>query len=150
MGQAVVLVVLGLAACRETGGSDPRAPATSTVTARRPAASSTVTKEGAQERSDESAGVRARAIALAGFAAGDAPVYPEASRRLQEEGSVDLRIELLQDGSIQSVEVARSSGHRRLDDAALAAARTWRFNPRTGGEAVEVIRHRVVFWLVDE
>jgi len=71
------------------------------------------------------------------------------SRRLQEEGTVELEIDLLDDGTVEALDIARSSGHRRLDEAALAAARTWRFHPRTGGGEVERIRYRVVFQLVD-
>jgi protein TonB len=66
---------------------------------------------------------------------------------LQEEGVVELRLELLQNGTVRALEVARSSGFRRLDEAALSAAKTWRFNPRTGGGDVEVIPYRVVFRL---
>ena len=76
-------------------------------------------------------------------------VYPELSRRLQEEGTVELRFEVLQSGAVQSLTVARSSGYERLDEAALTAARTWHFNPRTGGGTVEVLLHRVVFRLTD-
>jgi protein TonB len=62
---------------------------------------------------------------------------------------VELLIGLLSDGSVRTVEIGRSSGYPRLDEAAMAAARTWRFNPRTGGSEVETIAYRVVFALRD-
>ncbi|MFN0009389.1 MAG: energy transducer TonB [Planctomycetota bacterium] len=139
---AIALAALG--ACR---ASSPAASATTTVTARPPGtAAQGAPGEPSVGSSDSS---RARAIAMARFAAGDQPVYPEMSRRLQEEGIVELKLELLDDGRVQDLGLARSSGHRRLDEAALTAARTWRFNPRTGGGDVEAIRYRVVFKLVD-
>jgi TonB family protein len=138
--RAAAYAVLAMAACR-----GPAAPESSTVTASR---ADTATAATAVEDTPE-ARSRARAIALARFASGDEPVYPEMSRRLQEEGTVELSIGLLGDGSVHDLGIARSSGHRRLDDAALVAARTWRFNPRTGGADIETIRYRVVFQLVD-
>jgi TonB family protein len=42
---------------------------------------------------------------------------------------VTLRIELLADGTVGEVEVARSSGYLVLDTAAQDAARTWTHKP---------------------
>jgi protein TonB len=42
---------------------------------------------------------------------------------------VHLRLTVAADGTIASVEVAESSGRSVLDDAAVAAARTWRLRP---------------------
>ena len=66
------------------------------------------------------------------------PVYPTISRRLGEEGSVLLLIYVMPDGRVGDVKIKRSSGHPRLDEAAVAAARKgWRFKPATqGGAAV--------------
>ena len=83
------------------------------------------------------------------FAGGDLPAYPEASVRQREEGAVDLSFELRENGSVDGLEIERSSGHPRLDSAALAAARTWRFNPTTGGGDAERVRYRLEFRLVD-
>lgn len=58
-----------------------------------------------------------------------APVYPLASRRARESGVVVLRVLVDTDGRPKLVEVARSSGYRRLDDAALQAMRKARFKP---------------------
>ena len=66
-----------------------------------------------------------------------APVYPSLSRRMGEEGRVLLRAYVLPSGHPESVELRQSSGSARLDEAALAAVRKWRFVPaRRGGEAV--------------
>ncbi len=91
-----------------------------------------------------------RTIEIPRFASGSTPDYPDESVRLHEEGAVDLRFELLENGTVRDLEVAQSSGHARLDAAALSAARTWRFNPTTGGSDVEVVRYRLQFRLVDE
>lgn len=60
-----------------------------------------------------------------------APAYPFQSRRLREAGGVVLRVELGESGNVMQARVDRSSGHSRLDEAALAAVRTWRCKPAT-------------------
>ena len=67
-----------------------------------------------------------------------APAYPPLARRNGEQGRVLLRVLVAPDGSAQEVLVNVSSGHPRLDEAALAAVRQWRFVPaRLGRDAVE-------------
>lgn len=67
-----------------------------------------------------------------------APAYPPLSRRMREEGKVMLRVLVTTDGLPGSIEVARSSGSERLDDAARNAVRRWRFVPaRQGERAIE-------------
>lgn len=61
------------------------------------------------------------------------PTYPATSRRLGEEGSVLLRVFVDATGRPQQVMVDRSSGHARLDQAALNAVKRWRFLPATSG-----------------
>ncbi|MCX7673186.1 MAG: energy transducer TonB [Thiobacillaceae bacterium] len=63
-----------------------------------------------------------------------APPYPALSRRLGEEGRVLLRVYVLPDGSAGQVQVRESSGHERLDRAALETVRRWRFVPARQGE----------------
>jgi protein TonB len=58
-----------------------------------------------------------------------APTYPALSRRLEEEGTVVLRVELDETGRVSVAGVHRSSGFARLDEAALGAVRTWRCTP---------------------
>ena len=80
-------------------------------------------------------------------ASGADPVYPEMSKRLQEEGAVELGVEVGNDGRLHEVRVLRSSGSARLDEAAVQAVRGWTFTPRTGEEPSMVYRQRFVFRL---
>lgn len=63
-----------------------------------------------------------------------APAYPPLSRRLKEEGRVMLRVLVDARGEVRTVELANSSGHARLDQAAVTAVRHWRFTPARSGE----------------
>ena len=58
-----------------------------------------------------------------------APVYPLSARKLGETGKVSLRVELDETGRLVSSEVAQSSGYSRLDEAAVAAVKSWRCQP---------------------
>ncbi|HYD81890.1 MAG TPA: energy transducer TonB [Paucimonas sp.] len=55
--------------------------------------------------------------------------YPPLSRRLGEQGKVLLRVLVNEKGRAERVELQRSSGHPRLDDAARAAVMRALFNP---------------------
>ena len=57
------------------------------------------------------------------------PSYPSLSRRLGEEGKLVLRVELDENGYVGTASVVESSSYKRLDEAALAAVKTWRCNP---------------------
>ncbi|MEE8283537.1 MAG: TonB family protein [Alphaproteobacteria bacterium] len=57
------------------------------------------------------------------------PQYPWISRRRGEQGRVVLEVAVAADGRAKEVRVKRSSGSARLDRAALAAVRAWRFKP---------------------
>lgn len=57
------------------------------------------------------------------------PDYPYLSRRAREEGVVVLRVLVSTDGRAKTLEIEDSSGHRRLDDAALKTVKQWRFVP---------------------
>jgi protein TonB len=59
------------------------------------------------------------------------PPYPLAARRLGQQGRVVLRAHVDADGRCEELRLAASSGHRLLDDAALATVRRWRFLPAT-------------------
>ena len=68
------------------------------------------------------------------------PVYPPISRRLGEQGKVVLRVRVSALGQSMQVDIKQSSGHPRLDEAALSAVEKWRFVPaRQGSEAVEAV-----------
>ncbi|MDR1228493.1 MAG: energy transducer TonB [Azoarcus sp.] len=65
------------------------------------------------------------------------PPYPPMSRRLGEQGTVTLRAYVLPDGSAGKVEIRKSSGSARLDEAARTAIMKWRFEPaRMGSKPV--------------
>lgn len=69
-----------------------------------------------------------------------APTYPRLSRRLGEEGTVVLRVELDESGRVASAQVQTASAFVRLDDAALSAVRTWRCTPATSrGKPVRAV-----------
>ena len=57
------------------------------------------------------------------------PVYPPASRRAEEEGAVLLKVLVDVRGTARDVQVSKSSGFPRLDEAASTAVRRWRFSP---------------------
>lgn len=60
-----------------------------------------------------------------------APAYPPVSRRMGEEGTVTFRVLVDERGRPLQVDVMKSSGFPRLDNAALAAIRRWVFVPPT-------------------
>ena len=63
-----------------------------------------------------------------------APRYPPAALRLRESGRVLLSVMVSATGQPERVELARSSGSSRLDQAALETVRRWRFVPARQGE----------------
>lgn len=77
------------------------------------------------------------------------PEYPREARRRGLEGRVSLRILVAEDGNVAQVEVAESSGEESLDNAAVDAARQWKFTPATrdGRAVAEWIRVPVRFSL---
>jgi protein TonB len=72
--------------------------------------------------------------------------YPPAARRAGEEGRVHIRVLVDATGHPRDIEVVRSSGHPRLDEAALATVRATRFRPYT--ENGVALPFRVVMPLV--
>src|SRR5690606_29952095 len=59
------------------------------------------------------------------------PQYPRASQRRGEQGRVVVRVLISPEGRVLEASVQRSSGHERLDNAALKAVRSARFKPYT-------------------
>ncbi len=62
------------------------------------------------------------------------PVYPALSKRLREEGTVLLRVNLDAQGSVLDISIEKSSGFQRLDQAAHEAVKQWRFIPAKRGQ----------------
>ncbi|HHW13948.1 MAG TPA: energy transducer TonB [Firmicutes bacterium] len=79
------------------------------------------------------------------------PHYPEAARREGQEGLVRLRMEIGADGRVKTAEIIASSGFPLLDAAALAAVKTWRYEPaqENGHPVAEERRVAVQFRLED-
>jgi protein TonB len=61
------------------------------------------------------------------------PIYPPASRRAGEQGTVRLKVLVDTNGKASNVAVTQSSGFPRLDEAAMEAVRKWRFVAATDG-----------------
>jgi TonB family protein len=57
------------------------------------------------------------------------PAYPYAARDQHLEGSGLYRLNIKPDGTVDSVTILKSTGHRLLDEAAVDAFRQWRFKP---------------------
>ena len=57
------------------------------------------------------------------------PRYPDLARRAGIEGQTVVKALVDIDGSIMEVQVLKSSGNQMLDQAALTAARKWKFSP---------------------
>jgi protein TonB len=80
------------------------------------------------------AGPKAEAVrtaAVVNAAQCEKPEYPSASRRLEEEGTVHLRFLVGADGKVIQSEVEKSSGYKRLDEAARAGLSRCQFRPAT-------------------
>lgn len=79
------------------------------------------------------------------------PQYPAAARRANQEGVVDLRIEILANGLPGSISIVSSSGYQDLDEAAEAAVRKWRFVPardsQSGSPVVSMTTLSIAFRL---
>jgi len=77
------------------------------------------------------------------------PVYPDGARRQGRQGRAILRVEVRPDGTAGAVSVDRSSGDDRLDTAAVAAVRQWRFRPalRNGAPVASNVRIPIRFRL---
>lgn len=61
------------------------------------------------------------------------PNYPSSLLRKNIGGKVIVSVTVDADGSVSSASIKTSSGHQELDDAAIHAARKWKFKPGTRG-----------------
>lgn len=64
---------------------------------------------------------------VAGAYANNPPKYPAVARAMGYQGTATVELEVMPDGTCGNVTLARSSGYRVLDHAALAAVRGWIF-----------------------
>lgn len=72
-----------------------------------------------------------RTSAVVNSANCEKPDYPSASRRMEEEGTVSLRFLIGPDGKVVQSEVEKTSGFKRLDEAARAGLSKCSFKPAT-------------------
>ncbi len=81
----------------------------------------------------------------------EAPAYPDAVRATGIEGTVEVALTVLRDGSVGWVSVVRAEPRGYFEQAAAEGVRRWRFAPALqGGEPVECrLRTRVRFTLSD-
>jgi len=61
------------------------------------------------------------------------PAYPKRAQKAGLEGRVWLEVAVWWDGSVADVKLKESSGHRLLDETAIAAVHGWRFVPAKDG-----------------
>jgi protein TonB len=66
--------------------------------------------------------------------------YPLASRRAREQGQARVRVLVDAQGRPQQMELLRSTGFTRLDEAALAAVRATRFKPTMENGVAQAVR----------
>lgn len=78
------------------------------------------------------------------------PPYPPLSKRMGEQGKVVIRTLIGADGTAQDASIFKSSGFDRLDQAALATARKWRYVPGKRAGAAEAMWFNVPFTFVLE
>ena len=78
--------------------------------------------------------------------------YPRASQEDGDEGTVTLRFIVQPDGSVSDIQMARSSGHSRLDFAAQRNLRDTKFQPATchGKPFAMQIHQSFTFKLTDD
>ena len=66
------------------------------------------------------------------------PKYPPQAVREHHTGKCVLKVLIGVDGAPKEVTIEKSSGYRELDQSAVAAAKTWMFNPgRRDGQPYE-------------
>lgn len=64
--------------------------------------------------------------------------YPKIALKNGWEGTVELLVEVLQDGSIKSIVILKSSGYDVLDKSSVECVKRWKFRPaRVGTKAVD-------------
>ncbi len=78
------------------------------------------------------------------------PDYPQDARQEGVSGTVGVKVEVLENGRPGEVMVARSSGRRSLDEAAVQAVRQWRFVPAQETGSGQAVRCFTTFSIVFE
>ncbi|QDR82406.1 energy transducer TonB [Sporomusa termitida] len=64
---------------------------------------------------------------------GPPPPYPEEARLRGWEGTVRVRVLVLEKGTVGDMAIVQSSGYRSVDQSAVSGLRRWRFSPAYQG-----------------
>ncbi len=79
------------------------------------------------------------------------PPYPPLSRSKGEQGTVLLKVCVSATGSVDSIDIAKSSGFVRLDRSANDTVERWRFHPaRKGGNPVAMCYQLPIRFSLDQ
>ncbi|MFZ6656471.1 TonB family protein [Undibacterium sp. TJN19] len=70
----------------------------------------------------------------AGYLQNPAPNYPPVAQRRGLEGQVTLKVHVLASGHPDNIQIAKSSSHQILDEAAIKAVTSWVFQPAKRGQ----------------
>jgi TonB family protein len=73
------------------------------------------------------------------------PEYPQWAKKQRFEGSGIAEIHIKPDGSVASVNMLRSTGHKILDQAAMRGSLGWRFRPHSVTIVRVPIQYRMNF-----
>jgi protein TonB len=75
------------------------------------------------------------------------PPYPLTAFKAKQEGRVVLELEVLEDGTVGQVRLAKSSDFDSLDASALATVKKWRYSPaqKSGQIVKQWIRVSILF-----
>jgi len=73
-------------------------------------------------------------IGRAGYLNNPPPEYPPQAVRQNWQGTVELRVRVLANGTVESVAVKKSSGRKILDDEAMRTVKLWLFTPSKQGD----------------
>ena len=69
------------------------------------------------------------------------PIYPEAAKAVGAQGVVFVQVTVGINGNVKDVKILKSFGNSACDEAAIAAAKKWRFKPGTiNGKPSEMTR----------
>lgn len=76
--------------------------------------------------------------------------YPFFARIFGQEGTTELAFEVLADGTVSGVKVAKTSGSDRLDDAAVDCVAKWHYRPAVkDGQLIDTPMTVKVAWNLD-
>jgi protein TonB len=65
------------------------------------------------------------------------PPYPPAALKMRVEGTVTLRVLVLEDGTSGKIVLSKSSGNESLDQSALETVAKWKFTPaKSQGQSI--------------